>query len=121
MLKLPQADTKALLAIHGWSGVLLGLLLYVVICTGVAAVYAEEPNDRASPLPHAHSATSFPAGIDEATRKLATQVDPQFHEEIAMFHSAGGRLNMRYHLHDTMPDGKPGERGIEFEVDPATW
>lgn len=120
MLKLPQGDTKALLAIHGWSGVLLGLLLYVVICTGVAAVFAEEINDWASPLPHGPSA-SFPAGIDGLTRKLATQVDPQFHEEVAIFHSAGGRLNLRYHLHDTMPNGKPGERGVEFEVDPATW
>lgn len=120
MLKLPQSDTKALLAIHGWSGVVLGLLLYVVICTGVAAVFAEEINDWASPLPHANS-HAFPVGIDAVTRKLATQVDPQFHEEIAMFRSAGGRLNMRYHLHDTMPDGKPGERGVEFEVDPVTW
>jgi uncharacterized iron-regulated membrane protein len=121
MLKLPRSDTKALLAIHGWSGVLLGLLLYVVICTGVAAVFAEEINDWASPLPHASSAVDFPSGLDAATRKLATQVDPQFHEEIAMFRSAGGRLNLRYHRHDTMPDGKPGERGVEFEVDPATW
>ena len=121
MLKLPQADTKALLAIHGWSGVLLGLLLYVVICTGVAAVFAEEINDWASPLPHASSTAAFPAGIDAVTRKLASQVEPPFHEEIAMFRSAGGRLNLRYHLHDTMPNGKPGERGVEFEVDPATW
>jgi uncharacterized iron-regulated membrane protein len=121
VLKLPQSDTKALVAIHGWSGVLLGLLLYVVICTGVAAVFAEEINDWASPLPHERSSANFPAGIDQVTRKLASQVEPQFHEEIAMFASAGGRLNMRYHLHDTMPDGKPGERGIEFEVDPANW
>jgi uncharacterized iron-regulated membrane protein len=121
MLKLPQGDTKALVAIHGWSGALLGLLLYVVICSGVAAVFAEEINDWASPLPHADSSTSFPAGIDALTRKLATQVDPQFHEEVAIFRSAGGRLNLRYHLHDTMPDGKPGERGVEYEVDPATW
>jgi uncharacterized iron-regulated membrane protein len=120
MLKLPQSDTKALLTIHGWSGVVLGLLLYVVICTGVAAVFAEEINDWASPLPQPNS-HAFPVGIDAATRKLAAQVDPQFHEEIAMFRSAGGRLNMRYHLHDTMPDGKPGERGVEFEVDPVTW
>src|ERR1044072_10021738 len=100
MLNPPQSDTKALLAIHGWSGVLLGLFLYVVICTGVAAVFAEEINNWASPLPHASSSASFPAGIDAATRTLATQVDPQFHEEIAMFRSAGGRLNVRYDVHD---------------------
>ena len=51
MIKLQQHDTKTLLAIHGWSGILLGLLLYAVICTGVAAVFASEINNWASPLP----------------------------------------------------------------------
>src|SRR5262249_29945753 len=35
--------------------------------------------------------------------------------------SGGGRVNLRYHRHELQPDGKPGERGVEFEVDPATW
>jgi len=121
MLRLPRRDTKALLAIHGWSGILLGLLLYTVICTGVAAVFAEEINDWASPLSHRKPAAVFPAGIDEQVRRLATQVDPELLEEIAAFPSAGGRVNLRYHRHDIAPDGKPGERGVEFELDPATW
>jgi len=121
MFKLPQQDTKALVAIHGWSGILLGLLLYAVICTGVAAVFAEEINDWASPLAHTASPTPLPAGMDSVVRRLATQVDPQFHEEVAIFRAAGGRVNMRFHKHDTDPAGKPSERGVEFELDPSTW
>ena len=36
MIRLSQERTKTLLAIHGWSAVFLGLLLYAVIVTGVA-------------------------------------------------------------------------------------
>jgi uncharacterized iron-regulated membrane protein len=121
MLKLPQRDTKVLLAIHGWSGILLGVLLYAVICTGVAAVFAEEINDWASPLAQSHSEVRFKPGIDDAVRRLATDVDPQFYEEVAIFGGAGGRVNMRFHKHDVDPSGKPSERGVEFELDPASW
>ena len=121
MIKLPQRDTKTLLAIHGWSGVLLGLLLYAVICTGVAAVFASEINDWASPLPHAESTVDLPPGLDGAIRQLAAEVDPQFHEEVAIYRTAGGRLNLLYHRHENGPDGKPTERGVEFELHPASF
>lgn len=121
MLKLPQRDTKTLLAIHGWSGIVLGLLLYVVICTGVACVFAEEINDWASPLAHEHSERIFPAGLDAVMRKHAAEVDPQFLDDIAIFGGAGGRLNIRYHRDDIDPDGDPSERGVEYEIDPANF
>jgi len=121
MFKLPQRDTKTLLAIHGWSGVLLGLLLYAVICTGVAAVFASEINDWASPLKRQQASAAFGPGLDAAVRRLAKQVDPQFHEEVAIYGSAGGRVMLLYHRHETNPAGKPSERGVEFELDPATW
>jgi uncharacterized iron-regulated membrane protein len=121
MLKLPQRDTKALLAIHGWSGILLGLLLYAVICTGVAAVYAVEINDWESPLSNTASETVFPAGTDEVVRRLAKDVDPQFHEGLSVYRGAGGRMYMFFHKHETDPEGKPSERGVQFELDPKTW
>lgn len=121
MFKLPQSDTKALLAIHGWFGIVLGLLLYAVICTGVAAVFAEEINDWSSPLPHSHESVVFPRGIDAAVRQHAAEVDPQFLEDIAIFSSSGGRVNIRYHRHDIDPSGEPSERGVEYELDPVTW
>lgn len=121
MFRLPQRETKTLLAIHGWSGVLLGLLLYAVICTGVAAVFASELNDWASPLPQAKVSADLPPGLDGAIRRLANAVDPQFHEEVAVYRTAGGRLNLLFHRHETGPNGRPAERGVEFELDPVSF
>ena len=42
MIRLPQRETKLMVAVHGWLGVVLGLLLYAVIVTGTAAVFAQE-------------------------------------------------------------------------------
>ena len=50
MIRLAQDRAKTLLAIHGWSAVFLGLLLYAVILTGVASVFAEELGDWSAPV-----------------------------------------------------------------------
>ncbi len=123
MIRLPRRETRALVAIHGWSGVLLGLVLYVVICTGVAAVFAKEISSWESPLPHPASLTAsgFAPGLDDALRRHAAQVDPQFLEDIAVYAGAGDRVNLRYHRHDVNPQGQPDERGVEFELDPHDW
>ena len=42
MRALSQAQIKRLTAIHGWSAVVLGLLLYAVVATGAVAVFANE-------------------------------------------------------------------------------
>src|SRR3546814_15188411 len=46
MIHLKKEETKAMVAVHGWSGILLGLLLYAVVLTGTAAVFAEERSDE---------------------------------------------------------------------------
>lgn len=119
MIKLPKQQTQALLTVHGWSGVLLGLLLYAVICTGVAAVFAREIGDWASPLAQPPSAR-LPEGFDGAFRGLAKQVEPRFHDDILLFPAAGGRWNLLFHTDEKDAAGKPVERGTEFELDPAT-
>ncbi len=120
MMEISQERAKAMLAIHGWSGILLGSLLYTVIVTGVVAVFAEEINDWASPLqrsaPH-----EWPAGLDEKLRGLAANVDPKYHEELSLFASAGGRLRAFFHHHIPV-DGEPfpQEFGVQFDLDPTT-
>ncbi|MEM7741813.1 MAG: PepSY domain-containing protein, partial [Pseudomonadota bacterium] len=37
-----KAQSKRLLAVHGWSAVVLGLFLYVVVLTGSIAVLSNE-------------------------------------------------------------------------------
>jgi len=119
MIWLSRDTTKTLLAVHGWSGILLGLLLYAVICTGVAAVFATEINNWASPLTR-DATISLPAGVDRAVRDLAGQVDPQYHEEVAAWRGAGGRLIVFFHRHMQDPEGRLNEYGVQFELHPET-
>ncbi|MFT4047447.1 MAG: PepSY-associated TM helix domain-containing protein [Solimonas sp.] len=119
MVKLPQGETKKLLAIHGWSGVLLGLLLYAVICTGVAAVFGDEIKDWSSALP-TRAEAEFPAGLDAAMRRVASQTDPYFLHDLSIFPAGGGRLNLLFHVDETDARGRPVERGVEYELDGNT-
>ncbi|WP_051362041.1 PepSY-associated TM helix domain-containing protein [Solimonas soli] len=119
MVRLPQNETKKLLAIHGWSGVLLGLLLYAVICTGVAAVFEDEIKDWSSALP-TRTEAEFPLGLDAAMRRLASETDAYFLHDLSIWPAGGGRLNLLFHVHETDARGRPIERGVEYEVDGNT-
>ncbi len=119
MIKLSQQRTKTLLAIHGWSAVWLGLLLYAVVVTGVASVFADEIAGWSSPLA-AEVENPFPAGTDAALRRVADSIDPSYREELFFFPRAGGSLYAFFHRHETGADGKPHERGVAVEIDPLT-
>ncbi|WP_162932369.1 PepSY-associated TM helix domain-containing protein [Solimonas sp. K1W22B-7] len=119
MIKLSQERNKSLLAAHGWSAVFLGLLLYAVILTGVASVFAEELGDWSSPLAE-EVKDPFPAGTDRMLRELAGSIDPQYHEEMFVFPRAGDRLYAFFHKHEMDEDGKPRERGVAAEFNPIT-
>ncbi len=98
MITLSQERTKHLLSIHGWSGVLLGLLLYAVICTGTVAVFSTEIGDWSNPL-DTPSEAGLPSGINTLVQTLADQVDPAYREEFFLFSSAGGRLMLQFEGH----------------------
>lgn len=120
MMEVSQQRTKTMLAIHGWSGILLGALLYLVIVTGVVAVFAEEINDWASPLQHS-APHEWPVGVDAKLRELAATVKPEYQEELTMFARAGGRLRAFFHHHVPV-EGQafPQEYGTKFDLHPET-
>lgn len=118
MIELSKTRTKELLAIHGWSGVFMGLLLYAVILTGAIAVFAEQISDWSSPLSYATD--KLPEkGIDAALRKAESEVDPEFNDDAFFYSDAAGRIRMFLHKDDKR-DGKPEARGVEFDLDPKT-
>lgn len=120
MIRLSQDRSKSMLAIHGWSGVLLGLLLYAVIVTGMISVFADEIGEWSNPRPH-HQVKAFPTGLDAKVREIATTVDPKYYEELTLFPRAGGQILAFFHYHVT-PEGEslPKEVGVEFKLHPDT-
>lgn len=120
MLKLKQQTTQTLLALHGWGAVIFGLLLYWVILTGTIAVFADDINDWASPLP-ASLPTTFPEGTDAMLRRAAAEVDAKYLDELIVFTTAGGRIRAFFHTHGEGADGEhPEEEGVLFVFDPAS-
>jgi uncharacterized iron-regulated membrane protein len=111
---------KTLLAIHGWSGALLGLLLYAVIVTGVVAVFAHEIGNWSNPL-SASPNTKLGTGLDASLRQVATTIPPDFYEDISIFHHTGERVKAFFHTHRKQENGAIQEEGVEIDLDPNTW
>lgn len=120
MVRLSRQRTKTLLAIHGWSAVCLGLVLYVVIVTGVASVFASEIADWASPLGSGPQ-PGLPGGLDAAVKSLAQEVERKYRDEMTVFAQAGGRLRTFFHTHEIHPTrGALEDIGVEVDLDPHT-
>jgi uncharacterized iron-regulated membrane protein len=121
VIALGQQRTKEILAIHGWSGVFLGLLLYAVILTGVVAVFADEIGEWSAPIaqPGAHG---LPVqGLDAALKKAAGKVEPKYHEELFFFSDTAGRIRTFFHTREKRASsGQMEDVGVEFDLDPQT-
>ena len=114
MISLSQRDTKTLTALHGWSGVLLGVLLYAVVVTGMLAVFAAEITTWSSGTVETRSALERPMDANIRARAAETPADLQ--EELFIFNTARNQLGLFFHKHVTHPDGTVGEEGILWEV-----
>lgn len=118
MIDLAKDKTKRLLAIHGWSGVILGLLLYVVIVTGAAAVLAHEIGRWSAGGATTHNALR--GGVHAHVMEIAEGVDKSFFEEVSIFENSTGNLVAYFHKHLLNDDGQPDDYGLMAEFDPAT-
>ncbi len=121
MIKASTETTKSLLALHGWSAVFLGLLLYVVIFTGTLAVFDEEIGTWSNPLPQTGSSRSvLPPGTDQTLRVIANRIDPAYLDEVALFPSADGRMRILFHTHAVNDAGEHEERGVLTLLNPVS-
>ena len=122
MIKLSQQRTREVLDIHGWSGILLGLLLYAVICTGTVAVFSDEISDWSSPLA-GEAVDSFPPGFNSVFQRLYQDVDPRWREDIDAFVAHGGRIYLRFEGELEQPEAEDGHHehyGVEYQIDGNT-
>ncbi|MEM8625041.1 MAG: PepSY-associated TM helix domain-containing protein [Pseudomonadota bacterium] len=119
MISLDQARTKRMVAIHGWSGVVLGLLLYVVVLTGAVAVFDNEIGRWSKGVGSGNpQITSL---VHRAVSERAAALDPSFHEEIVVTATDERVVRMSFQRHERHPEtGNMTDYAEMYFVDPAT-
>jgi uncharacterized iron-regulated membrane protein len=118
MSLVDKTTSKRLLAVHGWSGVLLGLFLYVVIVTGAVAVLAHEIGQWS--VSGARSEAAFSQPLDTRIKQLADTVDARFKDDLFIEANAEGALLVFFHTHGTNKAGDPDDLGVRFTLEPGT-
>ncbi|MCD2324283.1 PepSY domain-containing protein [Sphingomonas sp. IC-56] len=115
MIRLDKAQTKAMVAVHGWSGILLGLLLYAVVLTGTAAVFAHEIG--AWSAGHVASHSAFEQPIDQTLRRLTAQTPAQYREAVNLWETGDHGLGVFFHRHEVDAAGVATEAGVFYQLD----
>jgi uncharacterized iron-regulated membrane protein len=115
VIKLKTRETKTLVAVHGWAGAVLGLLLYAVIVTGTAAVFANEIKSWSGGL----LGTSEPFGrpLNALIDRLAAETPEELREDVSLRRTPGGNLFAFFHVHEKV-GGVVRERGILYMIAP---
>ncbi|MEL6204183.1 MAG: PepSY-associated TM helix domain-containing protein [Pseudomonadota bacterium] len=119
MIALDQTRTKRLVAVHGWSGTVLGILLYAVVLTGSVAVFANEIGHWSRG--GGESATQISGRVHQPLMDLSRTVDPSFLEEVTIRPEDGGRLRIAFQRHQPNPaTGRVEDYAEVFHIDAAT-
>lgn len=118
MFRFPQRETKLLVAVHGWSGVILGFLLYAVVLTGTIAVFADEIGGWS--VGGGRHGSPFDGPVDAIVRNLAEQVPAEYRDDVSLFASPSGNLAAFLHKHSKDESGALVEEGVSFRVDPTS-
>lgn len=117
MIKVSKETTKRLLDVHGWSAVLLGLALYVVVLTGSVVVFAPEIG-RWSVSGHAMDG-ALAGKIDAKITELSKNVNPAYLEDVSVWQNSAGYIIAFFHQHVKSAKGME-EKGTRFVLDPST-
>lgn len=116
---LNQAKSKRLLSVHGWSGTVLGLLLYICLFTGSIVVFEDEIDSWSQGIV-AHHSTLSPQ-TDHRFRVAARAIDPVNYEDITLFRTSEGHMQYTFHTHGKDPEtGEIVETGVRLLVEPET-
>jgi uncharacterized iron-regulated membrane protein len=115
VINLRTRETKTLVAVHGWAGALLGLLLYAVIVTGTAAVFANEIKAWSGGLIGTGEPLARP--LNALIERLASETPEEFHEDLSLRAIPGGNIWAFFHK-DERVGGVRKERGILYTIAP---
>jgi uncharacterized iron-regulated membrane protein len=115
VIRLKTRETKTLVAVHGWAGAVLGLLLYAVIVTGTAAVFANEIKVWSGG--QLGTAEPFARPLNALMEQLSAQVPQELREDLSIRRTASGNLQAFFHVHEKV-DGVVKERGVAYTIAP---
>lgn len=119
MIPISQARMKRMTAVHGWSGTLLGLLLYAVVLTGAVAVFAPEIGRWSAGTPR--QVEPLKGNVDEVVRTLADSVHPEFRDDVGLWAGDGNDIYVAVHGHALNPEsGEEEDIGSIFRADADT-
>ncbi|WP_420730794.1 PepSY-associated TM helix domain-containing protein [Hwanghaeella sp. 1Z406] len=95
MTAFTQTQLKRLMAVHGWSGTVLGLLLYAVVLTGIVVVFAHELEVWSiGGTSHSHP---FGPGLDAKVRPFIDKMSKGYQREISINDGIRGELTVFPH------------------------
>lgn len=114
MIQLAKNQTKLMIAVHGWSGILLGLLLYAVVITGMAAVFADEIG--AWSAGHVETRSAFERPLGTALRAMGERTPAKYHDGVDLFEVGDHDLGVFFHRHETDAGGTLISRGMFYEL-----
>ena len=118
MIALSRDQTRRLLAVHGWSGALLGLLLYVVLLSGTIAVFAHEIGTWS--ISGSKAADPLDGPIDSSLRQIAREIDPAYRKGLDVYYNSAGHIVAFFHGHAVNESGLPDDKGVMLGLDPLT-
>jgi uncharacterized iron-regulated membrane protein len=92
MIHLSRTKTKALVAVHGWGGAVLGLLLYAVIVTGTAAVFKREIDIWSAGALQIENPLHRP--LDAILRRLGAETPDHYRDDVSVSAAVTGDLSV---------------------------
>lgn len=119
LLPLNQTRMKRMTAIHGWSGAILGVLLYILTVTGAVAVFAPQIGRWSSG--DTRHAPPLHGAVDRVARGLAAEIDPAHRDSLRLWSGEGNDLYAFFHTRALNPDrGRLDDLGTLLRVDAVT-
>ena len=113
-----KAPTQRLLAVHGWSGTVLGLFLYLIVVTGAVAVFAVELGAWSKPGEGRQAVFERP--LDPTIAELSESVPEEYMEEVQIFGLNTGELMIFFHGHTENEQGAIEDIGVRYLLDHET-
>ncbi|MEM7746990.1 MAG: PepSY-associated TM helix domain-containing protein [Pseudomonadota bacterium] len=118
MFRVPQRENKLLVAIHGWSATVLGLLLYAVVFTGTVAVLALEIGYWS--VSTSDTKNPFAYKINATVQSLAKKVGRAYREDVSLSKDTAGNLSIFFHKTVRKSNGRNRSRGVLYKVNAET-